>query len=129
MATSSTVETATLLNGSGLVLTTARALALPVWASRLAPPPRMNAIAWVAGSAGSITAKVNSAPPTGRMKVWTESQIESSQRILSAKNSMKAASPATPITHGLASTCSDWRCSGSGRTLNFIASPVASAVR
>ena len=129
VATSSTAETAILLNGSGLVLTTARAPALPPCASKLAPPPSRKAITWVAGSDGSTTAKANSAPPTGRMNVWIVSQIESNQAILSAKNSSSAAVPAAPITHGLASTCSEAKCSGSGSILNFIARPVASTVR
>jgi len=43
----------------------------------------------------------------GRTSVWTESHALSSHMILSAKNSQKAPSPATPMTHGLASIAQD----------------------
>ncbi len=68
-------------------------------------------------------------PSQFRTIVWTASHRLSSQATLSASSSISAAIPATPITHGLASTCSAARCSGSGTTPQRMASPVAKTHR
>ena len=83
----------------------------------------------ITGSAGSTTARASSAPPIGRTKVCTASHAESIHATLSAKNSAAAATPARPMTHGLASTCRLARWSGNGTTPLRIAIPVASTVR
>src|SRR3990167_8946879 len=129
VATSSPVETTALLNGSGLTLTTARVVALAPWLSNAPPPPSRKAMTCQAGSDESTSASASSAPPSGRMMLWTVSQIESTQAILSARNSAMVPTTATPSTQGLARTCSAARCSGSGSQAKCIAPPVARMVR
>jgi len=69
VATSSIVETTTLLNGSGLVLTAARAVDLVAWLASAAPPPSRKAMTCHVGSELSTTASASKAPPTGRTSV------------------------------------------------------------
>ena len=91
VAISSAVETAMLLNGSGLALTSVRAPALPAWATNAAPPPSRKLAICQAGSPASTIARLSRAPPSGRTNEWIASHALSTQAILSAKNSAKRA--------------------------------------
>ena len=125
----SLVETAALLKGSGLTLTTARVVAFAPWLSSAPPPPSRKAITCHAGSEESTSASASRAPPSGRMKLWTASHAESTQAILSARKSAAVPIAATPRTQGLASICNACNCSGSGSQPKCIAMPVANIVR
>ncbi len=61
----------------------------------------------------STMARLSSAPPSGRMMVWTASHALSTQAILSAKNSANVPSAAAASSQLLASTSRLWSCSGS----------------
>src|SRR5467141_5386180 len=87
--TSSPKLNAQLLNGSGLVLTAARALAFVPCEARATPPASSAAPQRHSGGAPPAAAKARRAAAGGRMKVWIASQIVSKYGILSAKNSMR----------------------------------------
>ena len=86
--TSSARLSAQLENGSGLVLATARVPALVKCVPAARVPPRSATRPSTVGLASPSAATAMRAPPTGRISVWTASQSESSQGILSATNSI-----------------------------------------
>jgi len=72
---SSVMLSAMLLNGSGLVLTSARSPALLVWlVSAPAPVSRVRTVVTAGLPSGSTLRAINMAP-AGRMKVWSTSQV------------------------------------------------------
>ena len=76
------------MNGSGLVLMATRVPAFVMWLPAAAVPPSSAISPITTGEASPSAATAISAPPTGRMTVCTESQIESTHGILSATNSI-----------------------------------------
>src|SRR3979411_1753488 len=87
--TSSPKLRAQLLNGSGLALTAARALAFVPWAVRAIPPAINAAPQRHSGGAPPAAEKARSAAAGGRMNVWMASQAVSKYGILSARNSSR----------------------------------------
>ena len=118
-----------LLTGSGEVLTSARAPALPAWAMNAPPPPARKAATCHTGSPGSTIASASSAPPSGRIALLMPSHRLSMKAILSAKNSNAAAAPEITSTQGLASTSSAASWSGSAIQPSRIAQPVTKVTR
>ena len=76
-----------LVNGSGLVFAMTRVPALVTCVLPATMPPSSAVRPVTAGEASPSVVIAMSAPPTGRMNVWSVSQMVSTQGILSARNS------------------------------------------
>src|SRR5262245_21463103 len=122
---SSTKLSAQLLNGSGLVLATARVPAFETCALIATDPPSSATRPCTNGDASPRAATATSAPPTGRMTVWTASHAVSTHGILSATNSTRYSAIATLITAGCANA---WNCSGNATHSNRAHKPNTATV-
>src|SRR5690606_24687308 len=98
-ATSSPAEAIQLLSGSGDVLITARDPALSTWLPRATAAP-VNMAPVPRSPSGDRVAAARKAPAGTRASVLSRSHAESTPGILSAKNSIAARGPHTPITQG-----------------------------
>ena len=105
-AASSPTETATLLAGSGEVLTAARRPALTAWLARAVAPPAVAATACSNDEASPAMSAPSAAPTAGRITVCTASQVLSTYGTLSATTSTRNSTPATIRT--------SVRCNASG---------------
>ena len=90
--------------GSGLVFTAARVPAFVRCAPAATDPPSSAISPSVIGVASPNDVTARKAPPSGRITVWTTSQAESTQGILSAKNSTTYRTSARPMTRLLSKT-------------------------
>src|ERR1700737_2748481 len=80
-------------NGSGELFTSNRVLVLTLCEAKLIVPPSNATITSKTGLVSPRVRTARKAPPNGRITVWTASQIESTQGILSAKNSRAKRAP------------------------------------
>src|SRR5690606_32544657 len=103
--TSSEVDAAQLLTGSGDTLSMAREPDLSRWLDRATPAPAASMPA-PSSPSGDRAAAARKAPAGTRARVCSRSQAESTPGILSARNSASASAPDTPSTHGEVVTCS-----------------------
>src|SRR6059058_4864960 len=94
-------------NGSGDVFERRRVVALAVCVASAVVPASNTMITSKVGLECPRTWMARSAPPIGRMMVWTSSQTESIQGILSAKNSRRKRMPEIITTIGWPRIASD----------------------